>query len=78
MISAFLAGDALADDPQLWSGDGRITAGHLAVLRERAAAGPLELTLLDGVMSARTRAGPTGTRRWPAACWPEPVWTAAR
>ena len=35
MISAFLAGKALADDPQLWSGDGRITAGHLAVLRER-------------------------------------------
>ena len=52
VISAFLAGDALADDPQLWSGDGRITAGHLAVLRERAAAGPLELTLLDGVMPA--------------------------
>jgi hypothetical protein len=41
VISAFLAGEALADDPQLWSGDGRITAGHLAVLRERAAAGPL-------------------------------------
>ena len=52
VISAFLAGEALADDPQLWSGDGRITAGHLAVLRERAAAGPLELTLLDGVISA--------------------------
>ena len=34
VISAFLAGEALADDPQLWSGDGRITAGHLAVLRE--------------------------------------------
>jgi hypothetical protein len=41
VISAFLAGEALADDPQLWFGDGRITAGHLAVLRERAAAGPL-------------------------------------
>jgi hypothetical protein len=52
VISAFLAGEALADDPQLWFGDGRITAGHLAVLRERAAAGPLELTLLDGVLSA--------------------------
>jgi hypothetical protein len=52
VISAFLAGEALADDPQLWSGDGRITAGHLAVLRERAAAGPLELTLLDGVISS--------------------------
>jgi hypothetical protein len=52
VISAFLAGEALADDPLLWSGDGRMTAGHLAVLRERAAAGPLELTLLDGVMPA--------------------------
>lgn len=49
-ISAFLAGEALADDPQLWFGDGRITAGYLAVLRERVAAGPLELTLLDGIM----------------------------
>jgi hypothetical protein len=39
VISAFLTGEALADDPQLWSGDGRITAGHLAVLRERAAPG---------------------------------------
>jgi hypothetical protein len=46
VISAFLAGEALADDPRLWSGDGRITAGHLAMLRERAAAGPLELTLV--------------------------------
>ena len=52
VISAFLAGEALADDPRLWSGDGRITAGHLAMLRERAAAGPLELTLLDAVMPA--------------------------
>ena len=50
VISAFLAGEALADDPQLWSGDGRITAGHLAVLRDLAAAGPLELTLLDGAL----------------------------
>lgn len=52
VVSAFLAGQALADDPQLWSGDGRITAGHLAVLRELAAAGPLELTLIDGPMDA--------------------------
>jgi hypothetical protein len=50
VISALLGGDAPADDPQLWSGDGRITAGHLAVLRERAAAGRLELTLLDGAL----------------------------
>ena len=40
MIQAFLAGEALADHPWLWGGDGRITAGHLAMLAERAAAGP--------------------------------------
>ncbi len=45
---------SLADDPQLWSGDGRITAGHLAVLRERAAACPLELTLIDGALPVGT------------------------
>ena len=73
VISAFLAGEALADDPQLWSGDGRITAGHLAVLRERAAAGPLELTLLDGSCRGRelVRPGrgdgrpPAGRSRYP-------------
>jgi hypothetical protein len=50
MVSAFLAGGALADHPALWSGDGRITAGHLAMLRECSAAGPLELTLMDGAL----------------------------
>lgn len=50
VAGAFLAGGRLADHPLLWSGDGRITAGHLAVLRERAAAGPLSLTLFDGTM----------------------------
>jgi hypothetical protein len=48
VVSAFLAGDGLADHPLLWSGDGRITAGHLAVLRALAAAGPLELTSPTG------------------------------
>jgi hypothetical protein len=51
-VAAFLAGEALADHPMLWSGDGRITAGHLAVLAERAAAGPLQLTLFDGTVGA--------------------------
>ena len=50
MVRAFLAGGELADHPLLWSGDGRITAGHLAVLRERSTAGPLELTLMDGAL----------------------------
>ena len=52
IAGVFLAGGRLADHPLLWSGDGRITAGHLAVLRERAAAGPLSLTLFDGTMGA--------------------------
>jgi hypothetical protein len=52
MAGAFLRGGALADHPLLWFGDGRITAGHLAVLRERAAAGPLSLILFDGTIGA--------------------------
>ena len=52
VIQAFLAGQTLADHPWLWGGDGRITAGHLAVLAERAAAGPLEVILFDGVTGA--------------------------
>jgi hypothetical protein len=53
VIRAFLASGTLADDPWLWGGDGRITAGHLAVLASRAAAaGPLELILFDGVIGA--------------------------
>jgi hypothetical protein len=51
-IRAYLAGKTLADHPWLWGGDGRITAGHLAVLAERAAAGPLELILFDGAAGA--------------------------
>jgi len=49
MIRAFVASGRLAEHPWLWSGDGRITAGHMAVLADRAAAGPLELILFDGV-----------------------------
>ena len=40
VIEAFLATGTLADHWLLWSGDGRITARRLAVLAERAAAGP--------------------------------------
>jgi hypothetical protein len=49
---AFLLDGTLGDHPLLWLGDGRITAGHLAVLRERAAAGSLSLTLFDGTIGA--------------------------
>ena len=52
-IGDYLAGRPLADQMTLWFGDGRITTGHLAVLRERAAAGPLDLTLFDGLIDAR-------------------------
>jgi hypothetical protein len=52
MIRAFLASGTLADHLWLWGGDGRITAGHLAVLADRAAAGPLDLILFDGVIGA--------------------------
>jgi hypothetical protein len=52
LIRAFLAGQTLADHPWLWGGDGRITAGHPAVLAERNAAGPLEVILFDGVIGA--------------------------
>jgi hypothetical protein len=51
-IRAFLAGQTLGDHWFVWGGDGRITAGHLAVLAERAAAGPLELIMFDGVTGA--------------------------
>jgi hypothetical protein len=52
VIEAFLATGTLADHWLLWSGDGRITAGHLAVLAERATAGPLEVILFDGAIDA--------------------------
>src|SRR5580658_5082678 len=51
-ISTFLAGGPLEDHRLLWLRDGRITAGHLAVLRDRAAAGPLRLTLFDVIIPA--------------------------
>jgi len=49
-IDAYMQGTALEDHPALWLGDGRITAGHLAVLRERAQAGPFGLNLFDQLM----------------------------
>jgi hypothetical protein len=52
VVEAFLATGTLADQWLLWPGDGRITAGHLAVLPERAAAGPLEVILFDGTIGA--------------------------
>ena len=52
VIEAFQATGTLADCWLLWAGDGRITAGHLAVLAERAAAGPVQVVLFDGTIGA--------------------------
>ena len=65
MIRAFLASGRLADHPWLWGGDGRITAGHMAVLADRAAAGPLELFLVPPLVFGQhkhrvRRAHPSG------------------
>ena len=49
-LSGFFADGRVPDHPQLWGGDGRITAGHFAMLRERFLAERLQaLTLFDGV-----------------------------
>jgi hypothetical protein len=48
--SGFFGNGSVPDHPQLWGGDGRITAGHFALLRERFLAEGLQaLTLFDGV-----------------------------
>lgn len=52
VLEAFVATGTLASHWLLWSGDGRITAGHLAVLAERATVGPLEVILFDGTFGA--------------------------
>lgn len=52
VISAFLSTGTLTDHDFLWFGDGRVTAGHLAVLASMAAAGPLSLVLFDGFVAS--------------------------
>jgi hypothetical protein len=52
-VSGFFADGLVPDHPQLWGGDGRITVGHFALLRERFLAQRLRaLTLFDGVSGA--------------------------
>jgi len=52
-VSGFFADGQVPEHPQLWGGDGRITAGHFALLRERFLAERLQaLTLFDGVNEA--------------------------
>jgi len=48
-IERFTSGGLLSDHPFLWLADGRVTAGHFSVLRERAAAGPLTVILFDAI-----------------------------
>ena len=51
---------------EVWGGDGRLTAGHLAALRRWAAAGLL-ITLMDGTPVVRLRPGESEEemgRRW--------------
>jgi hypothetical protein len=55
-VASFLHTGTLTDHRLLWSGDGRIAAGHLRVLRDLSAAGPLLLTLFDPPLHASTRA----------------------
>jgi hypothetical protein len=60
--------DPAQGDPamQVWSGDGRLTAGHLAVLGRWAAAGLL-INLMDGTPVVRPRPGESEEetdRRW--------------
>ena len=52
-VSGFFTDGRVPDHPHLWGGDGRITAGHFALLRERFLAGRLRaLTLFDGANQA--------------------------
>jgi hypothetical protein len=52
VVSAFTSGGPLRDHPWLWSGDGRITAGHLALLRTLEAGGRPQPILFDGTIDA--------------------------
>jgi hypothetical protein len=51
---------------EVWSGDGRLTAGHLAMMRSWTAAGVL-ITLMDGLIMTPPRPGESAqesNRRW--------------
>jgi hypothetical protein len=50
VVGSFASGGPLRDHPWLWSGDGRITAGHLALLRTLAAGGHPQPVLFDGTV----------------------------
>jgi hypothetical protein len=52
VVDAFVATGSVTDHELLWMGDGRITAGHLALLAQRVGAGQLRLILSDGTIGA--------------------------
>jgi erythromycin esterase-like protein len=49
-VERFATDGLLCDHPLLWLADGRVTAGHLSALRERAAAGPLTMILVAAMV----------------------------
>jgi len=52
VVDTFVATGSLKDHELLWTGDGRLTAGHLALLADRAGTGQLRLILFDGTIGA--------------------------
>ena len=52
VVDAFVATGSLKDHELLWMGDGRLTAGHLALLADRMGTGQLRLILFDGTIGA--------------------------
>ena len=77
-VSGFFADGRVPDHPHLWGGDGRITAGHFALLRERFLAGGLRaLTLFDGVNEAGWSQSRSRDGRPPAPRTRCPLFTAA-
>jgi hypothetical protein len=49
-VDRFVETGTLVDHPFLWGGDGRLTAGHFGLVRERSKTHAMPLTLFDGVV----------------------------
>ena len=68
-VSGFFADGRVPDHPQLWGGDGRITVGHFALLRERfqaaatAGADPVRRGQRGGLVATRVGDGRAHTQR---------------
>jgi hypothetical protein len=68
-VESFLHTGTLTDHCLLWLGDGRLTTGHLSMLRVLHAAGPLRLTLFDPPLEASTGADAWARRDAAMAAW---------